>query len=306
MHLKHIEIKNFRNIESVSLDLKERTNTFFGTNGQGKTNFLEALFILLNKRSFRKSDGDFINFKSDFCYVEGIFEIEEVDNTVSFQIKKNKKIHLLNNKIYKKKLPINTFILSGDVLFYFKNFPFYRRRLINKMCYFLYGREFLNVYNMLIKSKKNFSKATETKDRQIIGNIFIKYKKIVDSYRNRFIEDIRDNFEYIRNEMSLPSIIIKILRDERDDIIFLKDNKKYLSLGELKSVIFSIYLSTIRKKSNNNIIMFIDDFNSEWDNNKVERAFSILSAEEMQSFIMLNQNLFKTDFEINKGEIHSL
>lgn len=306
MHLKHIEIKNFRNIEFTNLDLKERTNIFFGLNGQGKTNFLEAVFILFNKRSFRKTEGFLVNLKEDLCYVRGILDINNVYNDITFYIKNDKKTFLLNNKIYKKKLPIFTFFLSGDVLFYFKNFPFYRRKLINKMCYFLYGREFLNVYNMLIKSKKSLSKATETKDRQIIGNVFLKYKKIVDNYRVRFLEDIKDGFEDIKNDMALPNITIKILRDDRDDIVFLKDNKKYLSLGELKSVIFSIYLSTIKKKKDNNTIMFIDDFNSEWDNNKIEKAFSILSIEEIQSFIMMNQNLLKADYEIRKGEILSL
>lgn len=306
MFLENLEIVNFRNIELANLKLKERTNVFFGFNGQGKTNLLEALYILFNKRSFRKTEIDIVNSKSSLCFIKGIIDIEGVKNTVSFEIEGNRKIHFFNNKVIKKRLSYETFLLSSDILFYFKNFPFFRRRLIDKMCYFLYGNDFLSVYKMLIKSKKSLQKATETKDKYILSNILIKYKKSVDNYRLKFFEEIKENFDEIKKKMLIPDITIKIFRDERDDIIFSKGDKRYLSVGELKSVIFSIYISVLNKGKDGNKILLIDDFNSEWDNNNVECAFDILSNLRLQSFIMMNQNLLKADFEIRKGEILSL
>ncbi|MCX7991324.1 MAG: AAA family ATPase [Proteobacteria bacterium] len=303
MFLEDIRIRNFRNIESVSLSLRSKTNVFFGTNGQGKTNFLEALYILINRRSFRRTEGEIILNGNDYCTIEGILNSDGIRNRVSFWLDKKKKVFLVDEKRNKKRLPIKTFFLSSDVLFYFKNFPFYRRKLIDKMCYYLYGNEFLPVYNMLIKSKKNFSRVVENKERQIIGGILAKYKKIVDSYRVKLLEDIKNDFDEIKSEMNLPEINIKIIRDERDDIIFLKNDKRYLSLGEIKSVIFLMYISVLTKKRDSEAIMLIDDFNSEWDNNKIENAFSILSNLDIQSFVMTNQKVIKADFEIRKGEI---
>ncbi len=303
MYLKHIEICNFRNIESANIALNDTTNIFFGTNGQGKTNFLEAIYILFNRRSFRKSLEDNIFFEKDFSYVKGILSDDGIENTISFKLTRNKRSFFIDEKPYRKKISLYTFLLGGDVLFYFKNFSFYRKKLIDRMCLYLYGNEFLLVYKMLIKSRRSLLISKEDKERKIIENIIFKYKKIVDTYRLRLLEEIKDSFDKMKKEMSLPDFTVKIRRGDRDDIIFLKDDKKYLSVGEIKSLIFIMFISVLSKIKNYSSIMLIDDFNSEWDNKRIESALNILSKIDLQSFIMMNQRVAKADFEIRKGEI---
>lgn len=53
MQLNHLSIRNYRNIERAELKLGDRFNLFYGDNGQGKTNFLEAVFFLGTLKSFR-------------------------------------------------------------------------------------------------------------------------------------------------------------------------------------------------------------------------------------------------------------
>ena len=48
-------LQNFRLFESVSLHFEVPTVFLCGSNGQGKTSLLEALFYLANLRSFRTS-----------------------------------------------------------------------------------------------------------------------------------------------------------------------------------------------------------------------------------------------------------
>lgn len=48
-------LQNFRSFESVSLDFEAPSVFLCGSNGQGKTSLLEALFYLANLRSFRTS-----------------------------------------------------------------------------------------------------------------------------------------------------------------------------------------------------------------------------------------------------------
>ena len=55
MRLKHLAISNLRNIENVRIQPCDRFNLLFGLNGQGKTNLLEAIFLLGNPRSFRNA-----------------------------------------------------------------------------------------------------------------------------------------------------------------------------------------------------------------------------------------------------------
>ena len=58
MKLLSINLENFRNIEAASLNFYSRRVFFIGSNGQGKTNLLEAIGLSSNLRSFRKAGTD--------------------------------------------------------------------------------------------------------------------------------------------------------------------------------------------------------------------------------------------------------
>ncbi|MDD3117924.1 MAG: DNA replication and repair protein RecF [Victivallales bacterium] len=51
--IRQIELRNFRNYETLSLAVDAECNLFIGNNGQGKTNLLEAIFFTSMLRSFR-------------------------------------------------------------------------------------------------------------------------------------------------------------------------------------------------------------------------------------------------------------
>ena len=53
MHLTHLDISNFRNFSSAKLSFGDGINIFHGQNGSGKTNLLEAIFVVLLGRSAR-------------------------------------------------------------------------------------------------------------------------------------------------------------------------------------------------------------------------------------------------------------
>lgn len=53
MLLKSVQIRKFRNIIDAELKFGDRFNIFYGNNGHGKTNFLEAIFYLGTVKSFR-------------------------------------------------------------------------------------------------------------------------------------------------------------------------------------------------------------------------------------------------------------
>ena len=53
MQVKSINIANFRNFESLTQHFAPGVNVFFGSNGSGKTNLLEAIYCLCLGRSQR-------------------------------------------------------------------------------------------------------------------------------------------------------------------------------------------------------------------------------------------------------------
>lgn len=56
MGLARLEICNIRNLQSVKLELNSGFNAVYGSNGSGKTSFLESLYILGRGTSFRTRD----------------------------------------------------------------------------------------------------------------------------------------------------------------------------------------------------------------------------------------------------------
>ena len=68
MKINHIELKNFRNYKDCSVDFDPFINIFIGKNAQGKTNLLEAIYILSLSKSFKtKVIEEFIYFNEDFA-----------------------------------------------------------------------------------------------------------------------------------------------------------------------------------------------------------------------------------------------
>lgn len=53
MKINRIRISDFRNIASLELELSDGANVVYGDNGQGKTNFVEAVWLFTGAKSFR-------------------------------------------------------------------------------------------------------------------------------------------------------------------------------------------------------------------------------------------------------------
>ena len=65
MWLEYLKLLNFRNYESLELNFHPILNIIYGNNGEGKTNLVEAIYVLGLTRSFRLvSDRTLIIFKS--------------------------------------------------------------------------------------------------------------------------------------------------------------------------------------------------------------------------------------------------
>ena len=88
MKLKKLQLENFRNYPSYSYDFddEKEITVLLGPNGQGKTNFLEALYTLSLGKSFRTSvSEDLINWDNEYlrCNCE-VFTDDEAMNLEVF------------------------------------------------------------------------------------------------------------------------------------------------------------------------------------------------------------------------------
>ncbi len=84
MFLRKLLLKNFRNFEEAQIEFCSGSNLIHGLNAQGKTNLLEAIYLLSTGRSFRTIHlQELIQHGKPHFYIEAHFEKEGVPQDVS-------------------------------------------------------------------------------------------------------------------------------------------------------------------------------------------------------------------------------
>ena len=74
MILQSLNILNYRNIREASLEFSSKLNCFVGLNGQGKTNVLDAIYLLsFTKSAYTSQDSLNITHGEDMAMVQGVY-----------------------------------------------------------------------------------------------------------------------------------------------------------------------------------------------------------------------------------------
>ena len=72
MHIERLELKDFRNYDSIEMDFSSNINVLIGENAQGKTNLMESLYVLSMAKSHRTSnDKELIRWDADYGKIKG-------------------------------------------------------------------------------------------------------------------------------------------------------------------------------------------------------------------------------------------
>jgi DNA replication and repair protein RecF len=207
MVVKSINLDSFRNLDSAHLDFDKNINIFCGKNGSGKTNLLEAIFVLLLSRSTRgAAHANMINDKSDYYRLEGI--IEDADNQIKLESayqKNGRKKIVINGAtsragdLYElcsavSASPPDIEILSGS--------PSRRREFINiylsqaSMTYL--GN--LTDYQKALAQKNAFLRMNNDSLGTPYNDLLVKYGSVITQNRAEFLSEIGGLAEgYYRN-----------------------------------------------------------------------------------------------------------
>ena len=74
MILRSLNILNYRNIREASLEFSTKLNCFVGLNGQGKTNVLDAIYLLsFTKSAYTSQDSLNITHGEEMAFVQGVY-----------------------------------------------------------------------------------------------------------------------------------------------------------------------------------------------------------------------------------------
>jgi DNA replication and repair protein RecF len=88
LHLKQLELNNFRNYHKQILEPGLFLNILTGQNAQGKTNILESIYFVCTGNSFRTNkEKEIINWESDFSYIHSLFQTEQRSLQINISFK---------------------------------------------------------------------------------------------------------------------------------------------------------------------------------------------------------------------------
>ena len=159
MILESIQAHQFRNL-SGELQLGPRLNIILGSNGQGKTNWLEGIYLLSRTRSFRTQRlRESIKFGAESAYVRGqVSSGEEVRRDLQVTLQGNTKSISVNGKrepLARYLSQLQVFAFTADELEVVRGVPDARRRFIDRGVASLQPAYVQTVsdYNRVIKQK---------------------------------------------------------------------------------------------------------------------------------------------------------
>ncbi len=214
MFLNKINIVNYKNIKDANLCLSPKINCFIGHNGEGKTNFLDAVYYLSFCRSaYTSVDSHVIRHGEEFFMLDGNYvdENEEQEN-VFCGMKRGSKKHFKRNKKEYKKLsqhigliplifvsPSDTILIEGG--------SEERRRLMDVVIsqYDSGYIEALSNYNKALLQRNAMLRAEEEPDTELLGIIeeqMAEYGEVVFSKRQTFITELIPLFQKFYRSIS--------------------------------------------------------------------------------------------------------
>lgn len=99
MVINRLRLVNFRNYRDVVVSFSPRVNVFVGNNGQGKTNLLEALYLLTQGDSFRYGDNQtLINTSNQQALIQGLITQNDLSYKLTLGLSRSRKSLSLNEK----------------------------------------------------------------------------------------------------------------------------------------------------------------------------------------------------------------
>ncbi len=168
MIVRGLELVEFRNLAHAQLELGERFTVLWGHNGAGKTNVLEALYLLSTLRSFRTSDlGALVRTGATTAVVRARGEDERLalPSTLAVSLQRGgnttRRAALADEKLVRSAADfygrMRAVLFTPEDLAVLRESPAQRRQLVDRM---LFARERLHIvdvqaYERLLRSRNH-------------------------------------------------------------------------------------------------------------------------------------------------------
>lgn len=325
-----IRLQNFRNLKDSVFEFSDKITVVVGPNASGKTNLLEAVYMLSTGKSFKASlETDVIKEGKGFSRVKGLVD-EKMQLMILTTREKRKELSVngVNKRLTDFAGNLKVVLFSPGDLDLVSSSPSYRRRLLDgllSICDREYRRSLLSYEKALRARNKILLRIREEglSRSQLIfwDQLLIKEGNYISDRRKEFIEFTNDS----RNKINNVNYVIKydpseisesritkyanaevgaattLVGPHRDDFVFLEDERNLASFGSRGEQRMAVLwlklaeLSFMEIKTKVKPTLLLDDIFSELD--EMHREVVYETAKKQQTIITTADPEFIQNFE---------
>lgn len=247
MKLDSLNLLNYRNISSLKINPCSEINIIYGENAQGKTNILEAIWMLSGSKSFRGAkDCELVKFDAEKSEIDAEFTAQGREQTINLYIETNRTGMLNGADLSPISLLSENFqaiVFSPNHLTLITDGPQARRKFIDNAIsqimprYSAVIREYnraLKQRNAVLRDIRWHSDLLDMIDvfEDRISHYGAKIMRLRDKYINKlsgYAEEIYDGISSMAEKICIkysPQTICENLSSENDIYIKLKESFK--------------------------------------------------------------------------------
>ena len=99
LFLEKLNLTHFKNYPEARFQFSEAVNCVVGENGSGKTNLLDAIYVLaLSKSALQTQDALMIEHQADFMMIDGVFQKDQKPVQITCSLQRGQRKVLLSDK----------------------------------------------------------------------------------------------------------------------------------------------------------------------------------------------------------------
>lgn len=217
MSFKEISFYHFRNLKDGKISQFKKNNFIIGPNGQGKTNFLEALYLLTYCSSFKElKDQNFISLNQNECKINGVRFNNEFEDHFSFFQNARSKEFKINDKTLKDKGELLEYVpaivFKHDDIFLINGSPEIKRNFFDQILTHTHIT-YLDLFRKYKKIVKQRNFCLKMENYSVLDALDIQLFEIgkeLTKIRAAFIESINLNFNNFYHKFASDDYFYKI------------------------------------------------------------------------------------------------
>lgn len=239
MHIQDLTLSHYRNYQKMQVTFDDKVNVIIGENAQGKTNLMEAIYVLAFSKSYRTPrDKELIQWNENYAKIEGtIFKRKRsfpLEIQLSSKGKKAKLNHIEQRRLSDYIGALNVVMFAPEDLNLVKGSPQIRRRFIDmeigqiKPLYIYHLGQYLKILKQRNHLLKNLQRR-QTNDRTLLDVLteqLIEHASVIVEKRFLFLQLLREWASPIHKGISRDKETLEIMYSGSIDVSEMEDKEK--------------------------------------------------------------------------------